>query len=71
MKKLKKHVQENGAMCDFCRPRKITAIWRTDGMVHIGLACRNHKHKLRELEETHAQHEEHLTEADYQTWMRL
>jgi hypothetical protein len=70
LRKVKKREQEGGAKCDFCRPVKVTAVWKIGGLSSIGsgLACKNHKHKLRELVETH---ESRLTEADYQTWMRL
>ena len=70
MKRVTKKMQENGTKCDFCRPEKVVAVWQIGGLSSIGrgFACRGHKHKLRELEEIH---EEHLTEADWQTWKGL
>lgn len=61
MKKLKPH-QKHG--CDFCRKEdgKTPAVWAEAG-IH---ACNGHKQKLIENRD-----DGHLTEADYQTWMRL
>ena len=70
MRRTSKKEQNNGVKCDFCRPELIVAKWKIGGLSSIGIgwACQGHKHKLRELEEVH---EEHLTEADWQTWKAL
>ena len=69
MKPLKKHIQENGALCSFCRPKKTTATWKADGFTdfRFGLACNEHKDQLEDIDTVN----EHLSEADYQTWMKL
>ena len=54
--------------CSFCRPEKVPAIWRQEGRLYNhkdGYACEAHKDLIP------VDRDEHLTEADYQTWMRL
>lgn len=55
--------------CDHCKPAKVDAAYRVSGyasheMGHF--ACEEHKHLIIDLEEN-----QHLTAADYQTWMRV
>lgn len=56
--------------CDHCKPEKVDAIWRKIGLTadHAkgDFACDKHKHLIK-IERD----DEHYTEADYQTWMRL
>lgn len=55
--------------CDHCKPEKVDAIYRVSGFANHELgqfACEDHKHLIIDPEDSH-----HLTEADYQTWMRV
>lgn len=67
--KAKERKRAGNFYCSFCKPAKVDAIWRKSGIgCDFGkdLACDIHKHLIKEPIEN-----EHLTEADYQTWMRL
>lgn len=59
-------MQDGGAKCDFCRPEKVTAVWKEGGF-KSGLACEDHKDLLPPEEDDDGR----LTEADRETWMRL
>lgn len=50
--------------CPYCKPDRVDAVWRTFGW--RDQACDKHKFELAKWEDSG-----HLTEADYQTWMRL
>ena len=68
MRKIKSKERNNGMKyCTFCKLEKdgerVDAIYRRSWSDE--LACEEHKYKLEEQEDSH------LTEADYQTWMRL
>ena len=65
IRRLKKN-QAHG--CDYCRKAGIKrpAKWR--GFGFSAVACDEHKQRLIEVE---PDAEEHYTEADYQTWLRL
>lgn len=63
IRKIRKKERDNGMKyCSFCKPARVDAIWRDSS---TDFACTMHKDNL--YEET----EQHLTEADYQTWMNL
>ena len=53
--------------CSFCRPMKVDAVWRKSGYAthSNGFACEDHKSLIKD------EKLEDLSEADYQTWMRL
>jgi len=53
--------------CPFCKPEKVNAIWRKDGLANFStdFACEKHKGKIIEVKDFR------LTEADMQTWMKL
>ena len=54
--------------CSFCRPEKVDAVWRRQGLFcshKDGYACNLHKELI------YDDRDDHLTEADYQTWMRV
>lgn len=64
--------------CTYCKPQKVHAIWRNTYLrseQKICFACDAHKHLLidgqKHVPATQPSVSEHLTEADYQTWMRL
>lgn len=52
--------------CPYCKPQKVDAVWRKDGSCdkRFDVACEEHKSKIVEPAD------EHLTEADLQTWAR-
>lgn len=55
--------------CDHCKPEKLDAVYRVSGYASHALghfACEEHKHLVIDPEES-----QRLTEADYQTWMRV
>lgn len=57
------------AYCTYCKAEgkeKIKALWVTSNWDKSNRACEDHKHLLPKLEL-----DNHLSEADYQTWMRL
>lgn len=66
MRKTSKKMQDGGAKCDHCRPLKVTATWKEGGF-RAGLACDKHKDLLSSEELDDGR----LTEADYQTWVKL
>ncbi|GFD77248.1 hypothetical protein KUL118_01100 [Tenacibaculum sp. KUL118] len=68
MKKLK--ANQRGPWCSFCEPKTERAVYRENGFAGK-FACSEHKSALAEHEKREVEREEHLTEADYQTWMRL
>lgn len=64
IRKIKVKERNNGMKyCTFCKPAKVDAIWRD---ARCSFACELHKDKLDAEESSN-----HLTEADYQTWMQL
>ena len=71
MRRIRKKEREKAGniYCDHCKPLKIDAIYRLEGIGashQFGdFACEKHKHLIRKDDN------EKLTEADYQTWMRL
>lgn len=64
-----KNTVASGVKCAFCRPKKVPALWRPDvGFLdHKNIACDKHRERIEEAD----MGEEHLTEADRQTWMML
>ena len=64
MKKLK--AKQLGPWCTFCPPKTTKATHVQCGW-YGQFACEEHKEDLKKVE----QEEDRLTEADYQTWMRL
>lgn len=64
MKKLK--AKQIGPWCSFCPPKTTRAIYRASGVAH-NFACDKHKDDLAKSEKQ----SDRLTEADYQTWMKL
>ena len=70
MRKIKsKERPENGdTYCPYCKPEKVRAIWRRSGFIDFRteVACDKHKHLIEEEPD-----DDHMTEADYQTWWRL
>lgn len=68
MKKIKEH--EIGPWCKWCPEKTVRAVWRASG--HIGEhACEEHREDLLTYERKVRNTEDHLSEADYQTWMRV
>lgn len=62
IRRIKKKERDNGMKyCTFCKPTKIDAIWRD---ARCSFACEKHKSELEDNSNP-------LTEADYQTWMKL
>lgn len=55
--------------CSFCPPKTTKATHRSNNRFQK-FACSEHKLQLQEWEQQHSD-SNHLTEADYQTWMRL
>ena len=68
MKRLK--INQLGPWCSFCDINtRSRAVFRQDGFSGK-FACEEHKQNLLDYEELQYK-SDHLTEADYQTWMRL
>lgn len=69
MKRLKAN-QQHG--CTYCKQvgEKRPAIWRQDGF-HGLTACEKHRIQLEADEVRQRREDDHLSEADYQTWYRL
>lgn len=63
MNRLKKN--QLGSWCSFCQPKTTKAVYVQRGW--RSFACECHKEDLLKIEKA----EERLTEADYQTWMKL
>lgn len=64
--------------CTFCKPHKVSAIYRNRYLEiddKISFACEDHKDLLidgsKKPISTEENDETDLTEADYQTWMRI
>jgi len=68
MKRLKRN--QEGPFCSFCPPKTNRATHRQNGFAGY-FCCVDHKEELKVIEEEVNRKEERLTEADYQTWMRL
>lgn len=71
MRKVKKKEREKAGniYCDHCKPKKVDAVWRKCGFAYhekLDFACDKHKNLIKISVEN-----DHLTEADYQTWMKL
>ena len=56
--------------CSYCPPKTNKALYRASGSFNT-FACENHISELQQYEEQHTINELHLTEADYQTWVKL
>lgn len=54
-----------GPYCSFCPPKTERAVYRQENW-RGDFACREHKDLLENSDDN-----DHLTEADYQTWRRL
>lgn len=67
MKKLK--ANQLGPWCSFCASKTERAVYRENGFAST-FACSKHNGYLAQHEKREAEREKHLTEADYQTWMR-
>jgi hypothetical protein len=68
--KNKEHRLAGHIYCDHCKPKKVDALWRKEGITasHArgDFACEAHKHLIKE------DHDDgHMTEADYETWGRV
>ena len=63
----KEQIKAGNIYCSFCKPEKAKAKWRDRVYASHknGFACEKHKDLLR------AEKEEDLSEADYQSWMRI
>lgn len=59
-----------GPWCSFCAPKTTRAVYRENGFADT-FSCSKHKSDLAEHEKQQSKRDEHLTEADYQTWMRV
>lgn len=68
MKKLK--ANQLGPWCSFCAPKTERAVYRENGFADK-FACSEHKSALAQHECQKEEREQRLTEADYQTWMRV
>jgi len=66
MKRL--HKKQLGSRCSWCNDK---AVYREDCFNHKKYACESHKQLLAKHEHKQNISEEHLTEADYQTWSKL
>lgn len=63
IRKIRTKERKNGMKyCTFCKPERVDAIWRD---WRCNLACNKHKDNLDN------DNNDNLTEADYQTWMKL
>lgn len=81
MRKIKSKERKNGMRyCTFCKPARVPAIYRNTAVPihkHVELACEEHKSKLTihpprpVVAVPKNTRDDHYTEADYQTWMRL
>ena len=70
MQQIKQHIINAGAKCSFCRPKKVPVVWKAEGFLdHKNIACNEHRDMIKD--EPFELRQKHLTEADYQTWMRL
>lgn len=82
MRRIKKSEHEHGMKwCSYCKPLKVGAKWRNMYLrcdikeEKLMFACDGHKHLL--IDGTakpfvrNEQEDDHLTEADYQTWCNL
>lgn len=61
--KCKERKRAGNIYCDYCRPKKVHAIWRKIGICSA-FACEDHKGLI-------PVESDRMTEADYQTWGRL
>lgn len=68
MNKLKQN--QLGPFCTFCPPKTNRAVWREHGFAG-SFACDEHRNDLRDLEKKKFEEDQHTTEADARTWMRL
>lgn len=60
--------------CTWCKAagKKVPAVWRLKGLGGISKkACEEHREDLREYEKKLQAQDQHMSEADYQTWGRL
>ena len=84
MRKIKFKERHNGLKyCTFCKPAKVNAIYRNTNIhIHkkeekICCACEEHKNLLVDgtavtyNRPKNEAYDDHYTEADYDTWMRL
>ena len=82
MRKITPKERKNGMkFCTFCKPLKVTAIWRNQYLnpdyEKVSLACEDHKHLLKDGNCKPIQYTPdssdltNLSEADYQTWFNL
>lgn len=70
MKKIAPHVN---TYCTFCKAEgieKVKASWRIS-YDNSSRACEHHKMDLKLVEDRRRLLDDHYSEADYQTWMRL
>lgn len=69
MKRISGKQRENGMRyCTYCKDEgkgRIDALWRESGG-GMRFACESHRDKIEARE-----NDDHMTEADYQTWWRL
>lgn len=56
--------------CKFCPEKTVRAVWRSTGMSINKHACEEHQQELRALEVSRRD-DDHMSEADHQTWGRL
>lgn len=66
--KSKERQRAGNIYCDYCKPKKVDAIYRKVGFASHDsgdFACEEHRDKIK------VEIEKGLSEADYQTWMKL
>ena len=69
MKKLKPN--QLGPWCSYCPAKTTRAAYKQSGYMAKKHCCAEHIPDLQAEELADCQRDGHLTEADYQTWMRL
>lgn len=69
MRRIVQRIINAGAKCHFCRPNKIPAVWKAEGILdHKKIACDAHKDLIIDPP---FKLDGHYTEVDEQTWRRL
>lgn len=70
MKKVKPHVNTYCTFCKAAGVEKVRAVWRTSYDL-TNRACDAHRPDLEAIEARRRELNEHHSEADHQTWMKL
>lgn len=86
MRKINQRERSNGMKwCTYCKPERVHAVWRNTKLCiykrneKLCYACDEHKHLLidgtapdmRACVSKEEHYDDHMSEADYQTWGRL